>query len=89
LSGSCTAEAAAWFEEIDLVEKLLIYSHWPAGNSKSLKSIPDAKCQNIHILNWGKHRDLMPEVSGARWSSLYDIIENYDCYGGNHELENA
>ncbi len=88
LSGSFTPEPEAWSEEIDLVEKLLINSHWPAGNSQNLNNIPDAKYQNIHILNWGKHRDLMPEVSGARWSSLHNFIENYDSFG-NHELENA
>lgn len=84
LSGHETPESEFWSEEIDLVEKLLIYSHWPAGNSQNLNNIPDEKCRNLHVLNWGNHRDLMPEVSGARWTSLHSVIENYDCYG-NHD----
>ena len=33
----------------------------------------DADLQHIHVLNWGCHRNLLPEVSGARWTSRFDI----------------
>ena len=71
LAGNKTPSAKVWAKEIDLVEKLLIYAHAPASNSKSIGSIPDQELQNVHILNWGKHCDLMTEVSGARWTSKY------------------
>ncbi len=57
---------------IDLVEKLLIYSHQPACNSSNICSIPDKNIEELHILNWDVRRDLLPEVSGERWSSKYD-----------------
>lgn len=36
---------------------------------------------NVHVLNWGHHRDLLPEVSGARWTNKYDDMPNYEVYG--------
>jgi hypothetical protein len=83
LAGTNTPDANVWFEEINLVEKLLIHSHWPAANSYSFNPIADEQCKSIHILNWGQHRDLMPEVSGARHTTLYSTIENYNMYGGH------
>jgi len=86
LSGSTSPTTHdEWNEEIDLAEKLLIYAHCPAANSSSLNKIP-FECANIHILNWGQHRDLMPEVSRARWSHMYQDMKNYAPYG-SHELE--
>ena len=61
-----------WAKVTDLVEKLLIYSHQPACNSSNIGSIPDKSLQDIHILNWGDRRDLLPEVSGARWTTKYN-----------------
>lgn len=86
LAGSVTPENEQWCKEIDLAEKLLIYSHAPAYNSQNIKAIPDNKeLQDIHILNWGNHRDLMPEVSGERWTSKYDNIDGYSIYGTHEE----
>ncbi|MGG3452337.1 hypothetical protein ABER98_21300 [Domibacillus aminovorans] len=70
---------AIWSREIDLAERLLIYVHKPAYNSRSVASLPDSELQNIHILNWGHHRDLLPELSGLRWTSKLDYFE-YDAY---------
>ena len=61
-----------WRELIDTAERLLIYSHWPGGNSSGLNKIDSADFQNIHILNWGNRRDLLPEVSGKRWVKNLD-----------------
>lgn len=33
-----------------------------------------------HICSWGYHRDLMPEVSGIRWSSLDDFPDDYQAF---------
>jgi len=61
-----------WEVVTDLVEKLLIYSHQPACNSSSIGSISDKDLRDIHILNWELRRNLLPEVSGARWTTKYD-----------------
>jgi hypothetical protein len=77
-AGESTPDEEQWSYEIDLAEKLLIYVHKPAYNSKSLSSIP-IEIQDIHILNWGDYRDLLPEVSGLRWTSKLDHLL-YDTY---------
>jgi len=64
-----------WSKEIGLAEKLLIYSHTPASNTQNLNSIPETDIEDVHVLNWGQHRDLMAEVSGVRWTSKYNIDE--------------
>lgn len=79
LAGEKTPQEEIWFKEIDLAEKLLINVHKPAYNSKYLTSIPDTELQDIHILNCGDHRDLLPEVSGLRWTRKLDDAD-YDTY---------
>ncbi|MBM7652498.1 hypothetical protein [Neobacillus cucumis] len=79
LHGQQTPTEEQWSKEIDLAERLLIYVHKPAFNSRSISSLPDSEMQNIHILNWGHHRDLFPEISGLRWSSKLDIY-SYETY---------
>ena len=86
LAGSFTPSNKQWGREIDLVERLLIYSHKPAYNTQSLNSIPDKELQNVHVLNWKHYCDLLPEVSGARWTSKFDYMPEYEVYG-NHEKE--
>ena len=79
LHGPLTPSDEVWSNQIGLAESLLIYVHKPAYNQKNISSIPDISLQNIHILNWGDHRSLLPEVSGARWSSKLDdtVFEVY------------
>ncbi len=79
IAGERTPEEDIWSKEIDLAEKLLINVHKPAYNSKSLTSIPETELQDIHILNWGDHRDLLPEISGLRWTSKLNHID-YNTY---------
>lgn len=74
LHGSQNPNNDVWSKEIDLAERLLIYVHKPAYNSKSISTLPDTEIQNIHILNWGHHRDLLPEISGLRWTSKLDFL---------------
>lgn len=79
LHGPKTPTEEGWSKEIDLAERLLIYVHKPAYNSKSIASLPDQELQHVHILNWGYHRDLLPELSGLRWTSKLNELE-YDTY---------
>lgn len=60
-----------WAELIDMAEKLLIYAHSPAMNSSNINNIPKERLTHVHVLNWGKHRTLLPEVSGHRWTSRH------------------
>lgn len=85
LAGNCIPSDEQWSREIDLCEKLLIFSHKPAYNTQNLNSVPDYELQEMHILNWGYYCDLMPEVSGARWTNKYDLMENYEVYGDHNE----
>lgn len=79
LHGYQTPSDPEWSYEIDLAERLLIYVHKPAYNSKSISTLSDTKLQEVHILNWGHHRDLLPEVSGLRWTSKLDVLV-YEVY---------
>ncbi len=72
LYGEAIPSEDEWSKEIDLAERLLIYVHKPAYNSRSVASFPDAELQTVHVLNWGDHRDLLPEVSGLRYTSILD-----------------
>lgn len=83
LSGDKTPPAAQWSREIALAEKLLIYSHSPARNAQNLNSIPVSYILNVHVLNFGNHRSLLPEVSGGRYTDRYCDSSKYDFYG-NH-----
>lgn len=78
-----------WSNQIALVERLLIYSHWPAGNSSGLNVRFGVDLYPIHILNWGQYRDLLPEVSGSRYSTQYDSEENYKVYTYETQLNNT
>jgi hypothetical protein len=84
LAGSNIPSIDEWCKQITLAEKLLIWSHAPAYNSSNINSIPDKKLRDIHIFNWFEHRDLLPEVSGGRWTTKFDEIPNYYIYG-KHE----
>lgn len=62
-----------WNDLISKAEKLLIFSHWPAGNSSNINSLSRKKeeletLKNIRIYNYDQHRDLMPEVSGKMYT---------------------
>jgi len=76
-----TPRDSVWTKHITLVERLLIYSHWPAGNSSGLNVGFGKELYGVHVLNWGKYRDLLPEVSGSRYSDQFYEAENYKPYG--------
>ena len=79
LIGEKSVSKREWKTQINLAEKLLIYSHAPAYNSSNLNSLPEKEVVETTVFNWGSHRQLYPEVSGRRWSSKYEHIEN-DAY---------
>ncbi len=75
LFGGPTPASVAWNDCIDLAERLLVQAHQPAFNSQlELVAGRDSDLQHVHVLNWSQYRELMPEVSGARWSSRFDNL---------------
>jgi hypothetical protein len=83
LSCSTTPDNTAWSEEIARAERLLIYAHRPAHNASGLYRNSDPEVGSLHILNWGERGCLLPEVSGARWSERFAVIEGYGPYGSH------
>ena len=88
LSGSETPTDAVWNEHISRAERLLIYAHRPAHNSSGLNTNNDPSVGSLHVLNWGNRGGLLPEVSGARWSSRFATIIDYAPYG-SHNAANS
>jgi hypothetical protein len=43
------------------------------------KLAPDLRC--VHVLNWNRYRDLLPEVSGHYWTSLDKDFSEYRVLG--------
>ena len=71
-----------WERQIREVESLLIFAHGPAANSSGLNSVFTAEYDDIHVLNWGNFRALLPEVSGARYAKHYWNREGLKPYAG-------
>lgn len=80
LSGSQTPDDETWDRQIRLAERLLIYTHCPPFNTQKGLGKLEQELRFVHVLNWGNHRDLLPEVSGARWASRDDEFPNYHQY---------
>ncbi len=64
-------------DDIDKAERLLIYAHMPARNSSRISKALAKELEWVHLLNWGSHRDLMPEVSGARWTERFNSLKGF------------
>lgn len=73
LSGIETPENAVWERQIVLAERLLIFAHYPPYNRQKDSVAYAPEFQNLHVFNWGRHRDLLPEVSGARLGKMPDM----------------
>jgi len=69
-----------WERQIRQVESLLIYAHGPAANSSGLNKEMGEDFHQLHVLNWGNFRSLLPEVSGARYSNRFWNNEQYNPY---------
>jgi hypothetical protein len=59
---------------IDFAERLLIYAHSPCLNTQKNLAGLEPELRHVHVLNWGSHKDLLPEVSGARWTGRFDQL---------------
>lgn len=66
LAGNATPENPVWTKQIYQAERLLIYAHYPTYNKMKDLGGLEPELRNVHVLNWKRHRDLFPEVSGAR-----------------------
>lgn len=91
LAGEQTPEDTEWRHQIDLVEALLIHSHWPAANSQYIQGLGNhaPEIADLHVLNWGQRRSLLGEVSGLTLTDRYNVIPNYHCYGDEDNLLNV
>lgn len=87
LAGSVAPDDATWERHIELAERLLIYAHSPAMNIRRNLASLATELQNVHVLNWGRHRDLLPEVSGARWSDRFNDFPNYHAFRDDEPRE--
>ncbi len=72
-----TPSNEVWCDQIGRAEKLLILAHRPAWNAQKEINGSDPALQEFHVLNWGCHRSLLPEVSGWRHSSKFEDEEGY------------
>ncbi|MGB7911728.1 MAG: hypothetical protein WCF59_05835 [Desulfobaccales bacterium] len=60
-----------WKKATGQCEQLLIYALAPGYNSRNKQSINEVELRELHILNWGDHRNLFSEISGDRWTEKY------------------
>jgi len=81
LRGRTPARKREWERQIDFAERLLISTHSPANNTQKGIARVDADLHEVHIFNYGHHRDLLPEVSGARWTSRLGEMADFTEYG--------
>ena len=91
LAGEQTPKNSKWEHQIDMVETLLIHSHWPAANSRNIQTLGRhaAEIAETHVLNWGQRRSLLSEVSGLMLTDRYNEIPNYHCYGDENNSLNV
>ncbi len=77
IAGEITPSDEIRGRQIDLAERLLIYSHHPAYNAQKNLGALSGDLQNVHVFNWGHHASLLPEVSGARWAGKFGEMPDY------------
>ncbi len=80
LSDSRTPDAMEWDRQIRMAERLLIYAHMPPMNTQKNLATLEEDLKSVHVLNWANYRDLLPEVSGKRWTSRLHEIPGYHAY---------
>jgi hypothetical protein len=72
-----TPSDLVWTRQIDLSEKLLILAHRPGWNAQKNIDRKSKELSRLHIFNWGCYRSLLPEVSGLRYTTVFDDEEEY------------
>jgi hypothetical protein len=70
LMGDVTPENSVWTRQIQLAEGLLIYAHYPPYNKQKDGAASQPEFNELRVFNWRKHRDLQPEISGARLGKM-------------------
>ncbi len=73
LSGESTPSDDDWNEQIDVAERLLIYAHQPLLNEHNTLGSWGAEIKYLHVCNWGRRAQLLPEVSGVRWPEKHAL----------------
>ncbi len=71
IRGLARPDDETWNRHIRLAERLLIFAHSPPLNTQKELAGLEPDLHRVHVLNWDRHRDLLPEVSGARWSNRF------------------
>lgn len=79
-AGDTTPNDDDWDKQIRLAERLLIFAHSPPMNTQKTLSKLEPELRLVRVLNWARHRDSLPEVSGARWTSRFDEVPNYHVF---------
>jgi hypothetical protein len=84
LFGYETPTDEIWCQHIDLAERLLIHAHSPAKNTQ--KELPglEPDLWHVQVVNWRSYRDLLPEVTGARWTQRFDELSYDRHYNTDH-----
>jgi len=85
LMGPVTPTGGDWVEEMDLAHRLLVFAHVPVFNGREVAAAPDDALKEVHVVNWGSHLDLAPEVSGARYLYKFPDTPEYSYYGKQGE----
>jgi hypothetical protein len=92
LAGEITPSDEQWGTQIDLAERLLINACSPAYNAQKNLGVLNTDLRNVHVLNWGHFCDLLPEVSGIRWTDKLGEMPGYhefDTSDSRDALQNA
>lgn len=77
IAGKFTPSDEIWNLQIILAERPLIFSHSPAYNTQKNLGGLDADPHHVHVFNWGCYCDLLPEVSGTRWTGKLGPLSDY------------
>jgi len=80
LAGEIAPDDETWCRNIDRAERLLIFVHRPAWNAQKNIGRFDEDLQQVHVFNWGAHRSLFSEVSGARWTKRLNTIQKWGVF---------
>ncbi len=72
IASNVVLDVSEWRSQIDLSERIILQSHAPTFNSASLNNINHSG-EDTRVLNWGKRKRLLPEVSISRWEGSYGV----------------
>ena len=79
-----TPDNDTWCRHIDLAERLLIHAHSPAKNTQKKLGGLEPDLWHVQVVNWRSYRDLLPEVTGARWTERFGDLAYDKHYNTDH-----